>query len=254
MIFPIADDDRHLKRVEWVTILLIIANIAVYVYQVANPDFTSGFSAIPREIITNTDLVGVQEIQVENQRIQLKQTPGPSPIFLTIFSAMFMHGSLMHLGSNMLFLWIFGDNVENRFGAMRFIIFYVVSGIVASIAHILMAPNSVIPSLGASGAIAGVLGAYLVLFPHNQVRTLVFFFWVVSVPAIIVIGLWGLFQVIPMIQRPVREGGGVAYAAHVGGLVAGIVLGLIFRFTMSKEPDSVLYRTYARDDRSKQIR
>lgn len=253
MLFPISDDDRGLKHIEWVTIVLLIANVAVFYYQMTNPDFTQGFSAIPKEITTGTDLVGETTISTQNQgEVTLKQTPGPTPIFLTIFSAMFMHGSLMHIGSNMLFLFIFGDNVENRFGSLRFILFYLVSGVVATLVHIMMDPQSVIPSLGASGAIAGILGAYLVMFPRNRVKAL-FFVRVITIPAWIVIGLWGILQVTSMVVTPARMGGGVAYGAHVGGLAAGLILGMVFRFLIEKEPDSIILREYQRDNRSKQL-
>lgn len=253
MLFPLSDDDRSLKKTGWVTIIFILINIAVFYYQFyVNPDFTAGYSAIPKEIMTNTDLIGSETIQFEGQIAEIKHTPGPSPIFLTIFSAMFMHGGLLHLGSNMLFLWIFGDNVEIRFGHLRFILFYVVSGIVASLTHIMLSPESVIPSLGASGAIAGVLGAYLVLFPRNRVNAL-FFIKIISLPAWIVIGLWGGMQIFTMMMQPPGMGGGVAYSAHVGGLVAGLILGLAFRFIIDTEPNSVLYQNYAHDDKAKRL-
>lgn len=252
MLFPLSDDDRELKRTAWVTILFIIINVGVFYYQTTHPEFTSGFSAIPKEILTNTDLVDPVPVQIGNKVVQIPQSPGPTPIFLTLFSAMFMHGSWMHLGSNMLFLWIFGDNVELRFGTLRFILFYVVSGLVASLTHVLFDPASIIPSLGASGAIAGVLGAYLVLYPRNRVNTL-FIIKIISVPAWIVIGLWGAMQVFTMVNQQSGSGGGVAYSAHVGGLVAGLILGLAFRFIIEREPDSVLYRNYQKDDKAKQI-
>jgi membrane associated rhomboid family serine protease len=226
--------------------------VAVFYYQTTHPDFTSGYSAVPKEITTNTDLVGDEMIQMRGEMHPIPQTPGPSPIFLTLFTAMFMHGSLMHLGSNMLFLWIFGDNVELRFGTFMFIFFYVVSGLVASLTHIMLAPNSIIPSLGASGAIAGVLGAYLVLFPRNRVNTL-FFVKIISIPAFAVIGLWGVMQVVTMMGQTTGESGGVAYAAHVGGLVTGMILGLAFRFILEKEPESVLAHNYEKDPKAKKL-
>ena len=252
MLFPISDDDSKLKRTAWVTIIFIIANIAVFVYQTKNPNLIYGFSAIPKEIMTNTDLVEPQTVSSHGQSTQVPQLPGPSPIFLTLFTAMFMHGSLMHIGSNMLFLWIFGDNVELRFGTFRFILFYLISGIAASLTHIFLDPDSVIPSLGASGAIAGVLGAYLVMFPRNKVNAL-FFIKIVSVPAIVVIGLWGVMQFLPLFTQKKGAISGIAYAAHAGGLVAGLVLGLIFRLATKEEPDSILYRNYERDEKAKRI-
>ncbi len=160
----------------------------------------------------------------------LRLANSPSPIYLTLLSAMFMHGGLLHLGGNMLYLWIFGDNVEDRMGHLKYLIFYLLCGFLASATHIFFGPNSVIPSLGASGAIAGVLGAYLVLFPRQGVR--VFQFGLIfEVPALIVIGLWGLLQFISGFGSLGSGGasGGVAFMAHVGGFVAGILLVFLFR-------------------------
>jgi membrane associated rhomboid family serine protease len=252
MLFPLSDDNRTLKRTAWVTMIFIAINVAVYFYQVSNPDFTSGFSTIPREITNNIDLVGDEGIEVQNKLVMVPQTPGPNPIFLTLFSAMFMHGGLMHLASNMLFLYIFGDNVEIRFGALRFILFYVVSGLIAGLTHVMLNPDSVIPSLGASGAIAGVLGAYLVMFPWNRVNAL-FFIKIISVPAWLMIGLWGVAQFLPLLLEKTNVGGGVAYGAHVGGLVAGLILGLAFRLLSGEEPESILHRNYVQDEKAKRI-
>lgn len=224
MLFPIGDDneDRHITPV--VTYALIVINVLVYIYQVSNPDFTYGYSVVPREITTGRDLAGM--VSIGGQGLEL--APGPTPIYLTLLSAMFMHGGLAHIGGNMLYLWIFGDNVEDRMGHVKFLIFYLLCGILASVAHIAFGPNSVIPSLGASGAIAGVLGAYLVLYPRRGVR--VFQFGrVVELPALIVVGLWGLLQFWGGYSSLGREGGGVAYMAHVGGFVAGMALVFLFR-------------------------
>jgi membrane associated rhomboid family serine protease len=145
---------------------------------------------------------------------------------------MFMHGGWLHLGGNLLFLWIFGDNVEHRIGHGLYLIFYVVAGVIASFAQILTDTGSYIPTLGASGAISGVLGAYLVMFPTNRVLVLVFRFplWV---PAIVAIGLWAVLQFIngfgSIAVSEETGGGGVAYMAHIGGFVAGVVAGLVFR-------------------------
>ncbi len=158
---------------------------------------------------------------------------------------MFMHGGLSHIGGNMLYLWIFGDNVEDNMGKVRFLIFYLLCGFLASAAHILVAPNSRVPSLGASGAIAGVLGAYLVMFPRNSVRVLMFM-QIIPVPAMIVVGLWGVLQFINGFGSLASAGssGGVAYMAHVGGFVAGIVLCFLFRDRSLSVPEQrQAYRT-----------
>jgi len=184
MIFPISDDDRHLSKPAIVTWAFLILNVVIYFYQTANPDFTNGWSVIPKEITTGVDLVGSEYLTTPSgQRVEISQSKGPSPIFFTILSAMFMHGSIMHLGGNLLYLWIFGDNVEHRFGHVKFAAFYLLSGLVATLIQVMMGPDSIIPNLGASGAIAGVLGAYLVLFPRNKVNA-IFFFRVISIPAL----------------------------------------------------------------------
>jgi len=159
----------------------------------------------------------------------------------------------MHLAGNMLYLWIFGDNVEHRFGHVAFLAFYLVSGLIASLAQISMDPDGVIPNLGASGAIFGVLGAYLVLFPRNRVNVIVVYM-VVSLPAFVVIGGWAVLQVFytfGSIVETAPSAGGVAYMAHVGGLAAGVVMGFVARTMLEQEPDSILYRQYKHDPRAR---
>lgn len=232
MIFPISDDDRHLMHPAWVSIGLLVANVALFLWQLANPAFTYGWSVIPAEITGGRDLVGTATMNIGGQTVGIPQAPGPVPIYLTLFSAMFMHGGWAHLGGNMLYLWIFGDNVEHRFGAVKFLVFYLVSGIVATFAQIATDPQGVIPNLGASGAISGVLGAYLVLFPRNRVNA-VFIFRIVSLPAIFVIGMWAFLQFINgagAIAATEQTTGGVAYTAHIGGFVAGVAMGLAWRW------------------------
>jgi membrane associated rhomboid family serine protease len=143
---------------------------------------------------------------------------------------MFMHGGWLHLGGNMLFLWIFGDNVEHRIGHLNFLFFYLILGVVASLAQILVAPDSIIPTLGASGAISGILGAYLVLFPGNRVLVILLRF-PIWVPAIVAIGMWAVLQVISGVASlgNAGEAGGVAYMAHIGGFFAGVVGGFAIR-------------------------
>ena len=209
-----------------VTYMLIAANVLVFLYQLANPAFTYGYSVVPAEITSGEDLSRIVRIGGTSLRLY----PGPTPIYLTLLSSMFMHGGWGHLLGNMLYLWIFGDNVEDRMGHLKFLIFYLVCGIFASLTHVFFGPNSIVPSLGASGAIAGVLGAYLVLFPSQRVRVILW--WsIVEVPALIVIGFWGLLQFLNGFGSlgSVGRGGGVAYMAHIGGFVCGIVLVFLFR-------------------------
>jgi len=171
---------------------------------------------------------------------------------LTLLSSMFMHGGIGHLLGNMLYLWIFGDNVEHRFGWRVFLLFYLLSGLAASAAQIFLDPQSVVPSLGASGAISGVLGAYMVLFPRNRVYA-VFFFWIVTIPALVAIGLWIILQLFSgwgTIVAGSQAGGGVAYGAHIGGFVAGIVMATILRFVIKEEPDHK-YTHVSRSDGSR---
>ncbi|MFN0084665.1 MAG: rhomboid family intramembrane serine protease [Blastocatellia bacterium] len=226
MLFPIGDDNTGRRTLPVVTWTLIALNVMVYLYQMGHPEFTYGYSVVPAEIMQGRDIDTL--VRVGGQGLRLYA--GPSPIYMTIFWAMFMHGGWSHIGGNMLYLWIFGDNVEDRMGPGKFLIFYLLCGVLASAAHIFVGPTSVIPSLGASGAIAGVLGAYLVLFPRQGVK--VFQFGrVVEMPALVVIGLWGLLQFINGFGSLGRGGGGggVAYMAHIGGFVAGIALVMLFR-------------------------
>jgi len=225
---PLRDDntDRHIVPV--VTYALIAVNILVWLIELGVGErFVNGYSTVPFEITNNTDLVGMQSVQAGGQSITIRLYPGPTPIYLTLLSAMFMHASWMHIIGNMLYLWIFGDNVEDRIGSAKFLLFYLICGFAASAAHIMVGTDSVIPSLGASGAIAGVLGAYLVLFPRRQVQVLVAR-QIVHMPAFAVLGLWILLQVFSQISVVGAEGGGVAYMAHIGGFVAGVALIFLF--------------------------
>jgi len=153
----------------------------------------------------------------------------------TIVASMFLHGGLMHIGSNMLYLWIFGDNVEDRLGHGRYLLFYLLCGVAATLAHAMFSPGSRVPAIGASGAIAGVLGAYLILWPHARVLTLIpiiFFITVRELPAVIILGLWFVLQFFSGVGslgvRDAQDMGGVAYFAHIGGFVAGILLIVLF--------------------------
>src|SRR5439155_11513571 len=185
---------------------------------------------VPKEITTGADLVRPQAAVVDGQRVEIPDAPGPKPIYLTFLTSMFLHGGWQHQGGNMLFLFIFGDNVEHSFGRVFYLLFYLGAGVIASLAQVWAAPDSIIPSLGASGAISGVLGAYLVLFPTNRVRVLVWFF-ILSVPALVVIGLWAALQFFNGFASiaQTQQTGGVAYLAHVGGFVTGVLVGLLVR-------------------------
>ncbi len=250
MLFPISDDDRDVSTFAFVTYGILAANIALFLVQTSYPEFTYGWSVVPKEITTGVDLVEPQPMQVEGYgTIEIPQAPGPPIIWFTLISAMFMHGGYGHIAGNMLYLWIFGNNVEHRFGHVWFLIFYLIAGIVGSFAQILSGPNSVIPNLGASGAIAGIMGAYLVLYPHNRVNA-VFFYSIITVPAIVVLGMWIAMQFVSSvgsIAATSESAGGVAYLAHVGGFVAGAVAAGLCRLTLRQEPESILKRQYDHD-------
>jgi membrane associated rhomboid family serine protease len=228
-MLPIGDQNLPGRGIAWVTLALIAVNVAAFVFlQLGNDSFTYGYSTVPREITTGMDLTKPERVVIDGQRVEIPEEPGPSPIYLTLLTSMFLHGGWLHLGGNMLFLFIFGDNVEHAFGRLFYLIFYLGAGIIASLAQVWAGPDSVIPSLGASGAISGVLGAYIVLFPGNQIRVLVWYF-IVTVPAIVMIGLWAALQFFSGFASiaETQQTGGVAYLAHVGGFVTGVAVGLL---------------------------
>jgi membrane associated rhomboid family serine protease len=235
-MFPISDENERGHGPAFVSLAFIAINIAVFLLlqgagSPGGEEFTYGYSAVPYEITNNVDLTDPEPVTIGGQRVEIPQEPGPSPIWLTLFTSMFMHGGWLHLGGNMLFLWIFGDNVEHRIGHGLYLVFYVVAGIIASFAQIMVQTESFIPTLGASGAISGVLGAYLVMFPTNRVLVLLIRF-PVWVPAIVAIGLWAVLQFVNglgAIAVTEETGGGVAYMAHIGGFVAGVAAGIVFR-------------------------
>jgi membrane associated rhomboid family serine protease len=189
--------------------------------------FIAAYAAIPFELSTGIDLTSTKFISVQGERIAIPQAAGPSPIYLTLLTSMFMHGSWMHIIGNMAYLVIFGDQIEDRLGHLRFLIFYLLAGITAGMAQVLATPTSVLPCVGASGAIAGVLGAYLILYPANSIRVLLFRS-IVSLPAFIVLCFWGVMQVLGHFGNP-SEQGGVAYMAHIGGFAVGVAASLLVK-------------------------
>jgi membrane associated rhomboid family serine protease len=212
-----------------VTFLLIAINAVVFIYELMLGDRVGGFvaawGATPYEIAHFEDLVGPTDVGFDH-------APGPGFIPLTLLSSMFMHGSVMHIVGNMLYLWIFGNNVEDLLGHAKYLFFYIVCGVLAGVAHILANPHSIVPTVGASGAVAGVLGAYMVTYPRARVLSLVFlgiFIRMVEVPAAVLLLLWFVMQSLQgFLSLGVREmSGGVAWFAHIGGFVAGAVLALV---------------------------
>jgi len=232
-MIPISDDDQP-GPLPFVNLAIIVINILIFaVIQLQSDAFTMGYSTIPAEITHGIDLVGPVTIALpDGTSATITEAPGPSPIWLTLFTSMFMHGGWAHVLGNMLFLFIFGDNVERLYGFLRYLVFYLICGLVASFAQVLSNPESVIPSLGASGAISGVLAAYLVNFPQNKVRVLVGLRYVTEVPALLMIGLWALIQFasgIGSIAVSDQTSGGVAYWAHIGGFIAGAVIAYLLK-------------------------
>ena len=233
MIFPIGDDNTGRATTPLVNYLLIAANVLVFfLFQGLGSEdnrFTYAWATVPQEIVTGTDIA--RPVMVSDPlsgdpvgRIPLQPTPGS--VYLTLLTSMFMHGGLAHLFGNMLYLWIFGDNLEDRLGHMRYLTFYLLCGVLASLAHVFTNTGSYIPSLGASGAISGVLGGYILLYPHRRVRAIVMRGFVTEIPAYLAIGLWFVFQLISglgMLGGGAQQGG-VAYAAHIGGFIAGLLL------------------------------
>ncbi|HKP94112.1 MAG TPA: rhomboid family intramembrane serine protease [Fibrobacteria bacterium] len=228
MFIPIGDDNSGRRTTPYVVYGLVAANALMWYVQLRSGEpFTYGFSAVPYEITHGVDLTQGSLVDVHGQEFPVPQYPGPHPIYLTLLSSMFMHGSWMHILGNMLYLWIFGDQIEDLLGHVKFLLFYVACGLAAAFAQIVYGPDSVIPTLGASGAIAGVLGAYLIKHPANRVRVLMFRY-ITHMPAAVVLGFWIVLQVFSQVSTPAGKASGVAYMAHIGGFIAGVALVLIF--------------------------
>jgi membrane associated rhomboid family serine protease len=224
-MIPISDEPSAGRSFPIVTLTLIVINVVVFIYEIA---LGAGVETLFRA-------AGVTPLEFAASR----DVPPPAPLgsyYTTLLTSMFLHGGFLHIGSNMLFLWIFGDNVEDRLGHMRYLAFYLLCGIGASAVHIFLNWSSNIPSVGASGAIAGVLAGYFVLFPSATIRTLLFlgpFITMTRVPAIVMIGFWFVTQLLLGIASlgRVEQTAGVAFWAHVGGFVAGLPLVLVLRPT-----------------------
>jgi membrane associated rhomboid family serine protease len=229
-MFPIGDDNSDRIITPYVNYLFIAINILVFVFLQGlggNDAFSYAFSLVPKEISTGVDITGTQIIRDSfGNTGKIQHYATPLPVYFNFLSSMFMHGDIMHIFGNMLFLWIFGDNIENLIGHIRYAIFYIVCGFAAALAQIIMDTGSIIPMLGASGAISGVLGGYMLLFPTRRVRALIFNVFT-TVPAYVALGLWIGMQLLQGYFTSAGEGG-VAYAAHIGGFIAGLVLIKIF--------------------------
>lgn len=238
-------DNQPTRTFPLVTILLIAVNVLVYVGQQVLP-LDQVWSLVPYEITHPIDLNGqfahigrdgvARLIQIPPGAVvrlgpnDILYGPSPHPVWLTVFTSMFLHGGLLHIGGNMLYLWIFGNNIEDALGRVRFLLFYLACGLAASAAQIAIDPNSLIPNVGASGAIAGVLGAYFVLYPNARVLSLVpiFVYFLAEVRAFWVLLLWIVLNVFQGVAGlGIQRGGGVAHFAHIGGFFAGIFLILL---------------------------
>ena len=226
-------DDQPTQSFPILTILLIAANVLVYILQRFDPSFTHLYSLIPAALTHNDDIGYHQWL---GQHLDYSAADGsdglpvpPRPLWATLFSCMFLHANLLHIGGNMLFLWIFGNNIEDALGKIKFTIFYFACGLAASLAMVVTQPNSTIPTLGASGAIAGVLGAYFLLYPRAKVLAIIPLFWLgflAEVRAFWVLGLWMAINVFSSFGN--QTGGGVAYIEHVVGFLSGMILIGIF--------------------------
>jgi membrane associated rhomboid family serine protease len=205
-------DDNPTHRFPHVTIGIIAANILIFLWQIFSKgglrESVFAYGAIPYNMISF-------------------ETSQPINPLLTVFSSMFMHAGFLHLAFNMLYLWIFGNNIEDKLGHVRFIVFYLFCGIIAAYAHAITAPHSHIPMVGASGAVSGILGAYILLFPRATVHTIVilgFFFTIIKIPALIVIGFWAIIQFASgLLSTGVNDKGGIAWFAHIGGFLIGLL-------------------------------
>ena len=208
ILLPTGDDDRFLRTTPYITYFLVIINVLFFFIELnGGNEFIVQWAFVPTRFLAN-----------------------PTSDFLTLFTSMFMHAGLMHLGSNMLYLWIFGDNVEDNFGHLKFLIFYLLCGLAATGAQLAFSLDSNIPNLGASGAIAGVLGAYILLFPRRRVHVMSGLA-IIPLPAILVIGFWFVLQLFSGIGTFYYDSntGGIAYMAHIGGFIAGLLLAFIFK-------------------------
>ncbi len=224
MLFIPLKDINPTRRKPVITWALIAMNILIFIYQLwhgsGGASLVASLGATPFEITRMTDLA--------DPVAGIIHAPGPKPIFITLFTSMFLHGSILHIGFNMLYLWIFGNNIEDVLGPLKFVVFYFASGLIAHAMHIASDPGSIIPTIGASGAISGVMGAYLVLYPQARIMTLLWIFIFIQflyIPAFVIIIYWFVIQLVSgFISLGGQFGGGVAWFAHIGGFLGGVFL------------------------------
>jgi membrane associated rhomboid family serine protease len=253
-VFPLKDDIPT-RRFPILTVTIIVANVVMFfAFQGAffdDADFDSKvveYGAIPYEIShpgKNCELPpNAAQLVCEGQAGVEGSAPSQAPMLLTLLTSMFMHGGLLHLAGNMLFLWIFGNNIEDSMGRPRFVAFYLLGGLAALLAQTVIDPNAAVPTIGASGAVAAVLGGYALLYPRARVVTLIFiiiFFTIIELPALLVLGAWFVLQAISgagSLVQPVGEGGGVAYFAHIGGFLFGLLMIRLFANRVHEDYES----------------
>jgi membrane associated rhomboid family serine protease len=240
-------DENPTRTFPFFVVVLVAANVVIFLYQSLLPDlqqymFVYTYGAVPAVLLGKVQLGQILPAELQQAALSSRAPfPPVQPTWLTIFTSMFLHGSFLHLAGNMLYLWIFGNNVEDALGHARFLTFYLFCGLLAAAAQILLSTNSPVPMIGASGAIAGVLGAYYQKFPHARVRCLVFilfFITVVALPAGLVLLIWFLLEVLRALE-PQSAQGGVAVFAHIGGFIAGYLL--VRRFEPRARPRLVRF-------------
>jgi len=207
-MIPLGDADRRPLRFPLVTVLIVVANVLVFLLELAGGDaFINQWSLVPADIVAGRN-------------------------WITILTSMFMHAGLVHILGNMVFFWVFGPEIEDVMGAVRYLVFYLLGGLAATFGQVVIDPTSTIPNLGASGAIAAVMGAFLITYPRDRIRTVLLFGWfarVTFVPAILLVGMWFLTQVFSQVGAVVEmQTGGVAYMAHIGGFLFGAVTARLF--------------------------
>ena len=253
MPIPIGDDDSGRRTTPVVNYLLIALNIIVFFYWQRwgnNVPFIFAYATVPGEILTGHDVITNSQIMTDPYTGDQFEMPGlqptPIPVFFTLITSQFLHGGIAHLFGNTLFLWIFGDNIEDAMGHVKYLVFYLLCGVLAGLSHVfstwIFGQNLLIPSLGASGAISGVLGAYIFLHPTRGVHVW-FYLFVVTLPAFLVVGLWFIFQVMSGLGTLGGEqAGDVAYAAHIGGFIFGLLLVKLFARRIPQPRQRVTWR------------
>lgn len=237
-MFPISDSDLQTRSRPYVNVTIIILCALAFIYELVIGDLEQSILFYKFGVIPNELANGISYMEWQTP-VGIFNIETPIPNWTTMFTSMFLHGDWLHFGANMLFLWVFGDNVEDRFGHFRYLLFYLAAGVAAIWLQIAVDTTSTIPTIGASGAIAGVLGAYLLLFPFSRVRTAVIFFFIVFVriPAIVLLGFWFLLQFFGGIGTLglASQGGGVAYWAHIGGFLFGMIIVVVYKLTTGQK-------------------